>query len=298
MANYLRHEKSEVNQILYKTGQNPDKFYIILKGSVSILRTKEIKTSLSEEEYKEYLKRLYDSNELFMFEYLLKKNKHVFGEYMHKDIDLYKRNKTSNANISNLNYPNKINKEKYLSQINITNNINNETETITPKEVKKYKNVCICEYYVDKTLNAGDVFGYFSINIRSSVGQGTIIANMETDFAVMDKKSYDDITKDITDKFRRNIMRYLNNCYIFKKIDKVKLEQYIGYFNQYKTISGSKIFQEGESLKEIYFINKGVYELSKRLSLIELINIISNYTQKEEDKSFIDMIEYEVKYSK
>ena len=151
---------------------------------------------------------------------------------------------------------------------------------------------------MDKTLNAGDVFGYFSLNLRSSVGQGTFITNVETDFAVMDKKSYDDITKDITDKFKKNIIRYLNNCYIFKKIDTVKLQQYLSYFYQYKTISGTKIIQEGETLKEIHFINKGVYELSKRLSLIELMNIIFNYTQKEEDKNFIDMIEYEVEHSK
>ena len=297
MANVIKHEKSKENNFIIKTGHNIDKFFIILKGSVTVLKPKEVKVNISIEEYKQYLMKLYDLKEFLLFDHLTKKNKNVFGDGLQKELDIYKV-VSSKKNFNGLsNHINKMCKEQYLKQINIPFDKIGEIENDSTKPLRNYKCVSVYHYYIDKNLNPGDMFGDLFLNLNLGIGQGTIITNVETEFAVIDKNSFDEITTDITEKFKRNVMKFMNSCYLFKKIDLLKLQQYFFYFYLNKTVSRTSIVQEGDDVKEIFFINSGVYEVSKRMSLIELIKMISEYTQNEEDKNYMDMIEYELRSS-
>ncbi len=297
IANIIKHEKSKENNFIVRTGHNTDKFYIILKGSVTVLKPKEVKVNISVEEYKQYLMKLYDLKEFLLFDYLTKKNKNAFGDVLQKELDIYKVVSPKNNFNGLLNNLTKMSKDQYIKQINIPFDKKGENEKDSTKPLRNCKYVSIYQYYIDKNLNPGDIFGDLSLNLNLGIVNGTIITNVESDFAVIDKNKYDEIAKDFTDKFKRNVMKFLKSCYLFKKIDVLKLQQYFFYFYPNKTVSGTKIVQEGEDLKEIFFINSGVYEVSKRMSLFELIKMISEYTQNEEDKNYMDMIEYELRYS-
>ena len=104
--------------------------------------------------------------------------------------------------------------------------------------------------------------------------------------------------REIAEKFRRNLMNFLFSCYIFNAIDHSNLHQYLHYFYKDKICSKRNLFTEGEMVKEVIFIKKGVFELSKMISLSELDKMISNYIKSEDDLWNFDMMELENKYSK
>ena len=92
-------------------------------------------------------------------------------------------------------------------------------------------------------------------------------------------------------------MNFLIGCYIFTSIDHSKLQQYLNYFYMDKICSSRNLFSEGEMIKEIYFIKKGVFELSKMISISELDKMISKLLKTEDELWNFDMMELENKYS-
>ena len=63
MATYMKIEFHPANELFIKTGDKADKFFIILRGKVSCFVPKELKISISEEEYTNYLKVLHEYGE-------------------------------------------------------------------------------------------------------------------------------------------------------------------------------------------------------------------------------------------
>ena len=128
--------------------------------------------------------------------------------------------------------------------------------------------------------------------------KATILINERSYFGVLDKKTYDDISKDADEKYKKNSLNFLASCYIFNYVDLGKLSQYINSFSYEKINTVKKIFMEGESAGEIYFIKKGTFELSKNISLYDLNKILCIYGEFEEGYLNMDMLEIEKRYSK
>ena len=74
----LKCQSKEAHHFLFKIGNKGFKFYIILQGNVSVLIPKTININMNEEQYINYLKFLYSSNENYLLEKTLKNNKNIY----------------------------------------------------------------------------------------------------------------------------------------------------------------------------------------------------------------------------
>ena len=66
------------NQILFKIGEKGDKFFLILKGKVSVLIAKDLKLEMSEDEYFDYISNLMTNNETYMVNACIYANKLIY----------------------------------------------------------------------------------------------------------------------------------------------------------------------------------------------------------------------------
>ena len=78
MAAEFRYEKISTNLTVFRSGEYGDKFYLLIKGSVAELGTKEIKEQLTEEEYLIYLIRLRKYREFDLISKCLSINISIF----------------------------------------------------------------------------------------------------------------------------------------------------------------------------------------------------------------------------
>jgi CRP-like cAMP-binding protein len=78
ISNVLKYEKLNKDELLFRQGDRGDKFYIILKGSVSILIPKLVEVKLSESEYLSYLTNLKINDENDLLVKVIQLNKKIF----------------------------------------------------------------------------------------------------------------------------------------------------------------------------------------------------------------------------
>ena len=74
-------EERKYNDILYKVGDNADKFYFLLKGTSVRLKTVQYETEMNKFEYFLYMKYLYKLDENKLFNLILSKNEEIFDKY-------------------------------------------------------------------------------------------------------------------------------------------------------------------------------------------------------------------------
>ncbi len=75
----LRSEYHQRNKLIFRTGDKSGKFYIILKGSVSILKANAIKCEMTDEEFVYYIITLRRYNETELLLNCIKENRFVFN---------------------------------------------------------------------------------------------------------------------------------------------------------------------------------------------------------------------------
>ena len=78
LTNQLNYEYFEKNKIIFKNGDIPDKYYIILKGEVDIIVPNEIEVMMTEFEYFFYILRLYRFQEHPLLKKVLNKNYNLY----------------------------------------------------------------------------------------------------------------------------------------------------------------------------------------------------------------------------
>ena len=78
LSTELKYEYLDANKIIYKHGDTPDKYYILLKGEVDIIVPNEIEVMMSEFEYYNYILRLYKYQEISLLKKVLNKNYNIY----------------------------------------------------------------------------------------------------------------------------------------------------------------------------------------------------------------------------
>ena len=172
--------------MLIRFGDRGDKFYIIIRGSVSIIIPKEINVKMSEIEYLNYLILLRINNELDLLSKVLVKNKNTYL-FDDNEIDqvIKRKNKLSNdlqRKISNYlnskddkelfeNIKNLVKFDNQKSKGNLqisTENYNQNTKPVfeLEEEDNKFerKKVILFEYNKITTLITGDKFGDIALS--------------------------------------------------------------------------------------------------------------------------------------
>lgn len=181
ISSVLKYENLGKDELLFRHGDRGDKFYIILKGSVSILIPKLIETKLSESEYLSYLTNLkmYDENDLLIK--VIQLNKKIFrtdeeliDRFLKKQGTVNKgviRKNSSTLRIStdlaetikSMLKPDLYKSNKPFS-ISTTNYIQRFKPTLISNIEEERQNVIVYEYNKILTLKTGDKFGEIALS--------------------------------------------------------------------------------------------------------------------------------------
>ena len=81
IINKIKIEEKSQNDILFKIGDNAEKFYFLLKGSVMRLNTIKYESIMNKFEFFLYMKYLYKIGEIRLFNLILKENEEIFDKY-------------------------------------------------------------------------------------------------------------------------------------------------------------------------------------------------------------------------
>ena len=259
----LKCQSKEAHHFLFKIGNKGFKFYIILQGNVSVLIPKTININMNEEQYINYLKFLYSSNENYLLEKTLKNNKSIYP--INKD-------KYSGIKVNNIfNKDGKllISLDEYISYINGSKFINERNNFFEEIKIECYIKV------VD--LKEGETFGEIALMNEDSKRTASIFINNNSLFGVLKRNDYKLTIKKYLKKIKRNYITFILNSKLFENISvPIFSKVYWNYFTKINLIKGEYLFKEGDIGDKIYFLYEGDIELKTKLNL-KRINLLISY---------------------
>jgi len=319
LSEYLSSVKLKRDQILFRINDIGEHFYIILSGRVGVLKPSKKQKSCTFKEYYNFLLKLLDKDEEYLFKLNLKANSDIFFNSV-EDFKIY-QNMLIKTNIKEMLFDSSTNKDnainKIKKEINLeTNNSLNIYEDYLLKlksqdeqkflinlrnlfepnseEVEihtKYhplinlsievKNFIYYDYDNFMELRNKQFFGDFALDIPDRKRTSTIIAYEDTVLACLPSEVYlKYLFGDIT-KFRNRDVALLNNFIVFKHIKQIHFEK--NYFQDFAPFEFEKdqvIFKQGEQLEKLIIIKSGSIDLYLNANLVEINLIIKNLILK------------------
>ena len=315
---YRRFRKGE---IIVKIGERLDSFYSIIIGKINIMKPFKKTVNMTGFEYFKYLMELKKNHETYMINQCIKENEHNYViETNHIDIIHYiyllnyleyihlnkKPAKELDDVLSLINLnpqelgldPNKFNsghyKHDYLRVIkkklpNISHILFDQYSFFN--DYNTTKEVTIYEYKKVNTLKTNDFFGDSVIEHRETMNE-TFIAEEDCDMAVLTNKLYYEQIASEKTVLQDKKIADLHQNHFFRLIKYGKFsKKYFKYFINEKYNKGDIIFNEGEEIKYIYFIQEGTLDLSITKSINEIDYLTEVLLDKEDiilDKEELD----------
>ncbi len=220
--------------ILFTKGDKTDKFYIIIKGSLSIITVEEESVLLSEEQFYVYLIKLRKNGETELLDKCMKLNRNKIGE-----TDLKSWLKYRDYNPNKLSLKNSYSEEFITFLEESMNIIEYNSDNIAVKEYierisvdyNKYevknekKKYTILKYMVRRELKDNDIFGEVSFLNLKRKRTATVITNNECHFLVMNKANFNNILLIIYEKIKYDNLLFLTKKDLFKGVDKSKFSE-------------------------------------------------------------------------
>ena len=166
VAKYIQCDSYQNNQIIFRLGDEGDKFYLISKGKVSILIKKEIRLKITPQEYINHLIFLYNSDEMELLKLTIESNCFLNVKWNIPEF-LITNHKKANKQITIVpsiqEYINSM-----IPKVSNTNNSNLEELSIW-----SYFNVC--------DLKEGQTFGDVALSSMNTKRTATIICHENTE---------------------------------------------------------------------------------------------------------------------
>ena len=290
--------------IIMKIGDTPDYFYTIISGKINILKPLPKQVLLTGFQYFKYLMNIRKKKDHYLFNLCIKNNRNNYyiesnvGEIIHyiylliyfkklrfnsdPNIDLDKvldllditpEELGIDPNLVTSNYYISDNLKKIMKKIpRISVNIIDQYSFIWDSLIRR--EITIYEYKIFLSLQTNDYFGDVAIESNSH-RNATIIAAEDTYIAYLTNKLYS--TKIATEK-AAILQQKINNLHrsnFFIKININKFSKnYFCFFISKKYYKGDKLFNEGDNLKYLYFIEEGSVELTVNKTVNEITKII------------------------
>ena len=320
----MRYKNFKKGDIIIKIGERLDSFYSIILGKINIMKPFKKKVKITGFEYFKYLMELKKNKENYIINLCIRENEQNYViEPDHIDIIHYIyllnyldyihiNKKPANQlddiiNLIDLNPielnldPNKLTSEKYTHDYlkTIKKKLPNISHILFDQysffnEYSKKNEVYIFEYKKVNTLKTNDFFGESNAENKGPMNE-TIIADEDCEVAALSHKLYSEqiisekillLDKKISDLHQNHFFRLIK----FGKFSK----KYFKLFINEKYNKGDIIFNEGDEIKYIYFIQEGTVQLniSKSINEIEfLIDVLLDKKDiiEEKSKSEIDL---------
>ena len=261
----------EENTFLFKVGNIGNKFYIILKGNVSVLVPKMITLKMKEEQYIHYLQLLYSCNEQYLLDKTIKYNLNIFKI----DEELYKKKVSNliNENSNKLNIP----IDEYIKYINGEKDIDESSQYYQEVKIEGYVKV------ID--LKEGQTFGEIALINEDSKRTASIFVNTNSIFGILKTKDYKFTIKTIHLKIKRNDIHFILNSKLFDNISvPFFTHNYWNFFIKVLLQKGNFLFNEGNESEKIFFVYKGEIELKTKLNFKKINYLISYFSRKKLQK--------------
>ena len=314
---YINYNK---NDFIYKSGDIPQNFYLILKGKINVLKPAYKKEIFSGLQYFTYLMDLKKKNESFLMNSSIKENQKVYP-IIEKDINLlpyiyiqYTLNlilqdfefdfkealQISNITLESLGLNKEIEITKdYLSQNrklilshmpNIPNKIYSKYlflfDDIYKKEIQYFY---FKDFYI---LESGDFFGDFDLD-RNLKRKDTILILEDSDLVYFNYKLYGRHIFNEKQIILDREINYLHSNFFFSKIQISNfVNKYFDYFIIEKYNKNQVIFKENYPLEYIYFIKSGEVQLYSIKSPIQIQELLNDLKKRINNNKLFEEYQY------
>lgn len=263
----LKLQTAEGNSFLFRVGEPGAKFYIILKGSVSVLLPEEKKVKMSYNQYKNYLCHLYKNNEMYLFNKTYEANIDIFNisiNEIKKEVSLQndKKQISQTSSISPLTL------HEYIQSINVDwyNSKNNTSIGLI---------VTILCYHKIIVLQEGNYFGEIALVSEDQLRTASIFVNEKSYFGTLDAESYKSSIKSLQDKMKRENTLFILSTGLFKGISySLFLNKFWNLFVFRHFKKGDVLFEDTNNREVIFFILRGEIRISSEMNLKKVNNLI------------------------
>ena len=305
----MKYKSCLKNENLFKIGEEPDFFYLIIDGHVDILKPISKFEHISGFEFFSRLMNYKKDNEIYLFNLCIKENKTNFRIKI-KDADLiqYIYLIYQLENIKNFYY---VDFEKILNFLNINPEdldldptkicsneyickreklIKSKIPLITENELKYYrffedkidkKDVLIFSYQSFLTLGPGSYFGESSLGGKQ-IRNGTAHLIDNCSFGYVDRNVYDTTFYAERKAAVNKKVFFLYSNFFFNKISFKRFEKnYFAWFISNNYYNGNIIYNESQQAFFVYFIESGLIELSSSKTILDIQVLLNELKERK-----------------
>ena len=249
---HLKGEKFQSGKMVFRYGDKGTKFYLILKGSISVMILKENKIRLNYYEYIVHLIKLYAIGEVELMIKIIKANKNIYdineseiigfvnryNQKIEKELDPNKNYLLKFDEIDIKNITETLN-DIYFEIEQVYNNANEYMNIIFPfnineKEFKNFneKQLIIYSYFEITKSYPGEFFGEIALEKKGVKRSATILCSEDCLFGTLSKDAYKNSLKEIQTNERRNNIKTLMSFQIFDNLSwGIFQNNFFNYFN-------------------------------------------------------------------
>ncbi len=269
----LKYEYKPNGYIICCLGEPGDKFYILLKGIVTVLIPQEYDFEMKEKDYLKHLRRLYKMEEYDILQKTIYSNNHI--KLTQEFYDLILR---FNIHIKD----HKVSINDYLDRIMPITSEEEDEKKILKIKVKLWNYKKVCDIY------AGGTFGEVALMDEYSKRTASIITIEPCIFGTIYKDDYQEFIQESENKIRRNNIINLLTHHLFKDVREEIFVKH-NFFNLFRYIEfnqGEYIIKQGNKRDEIFFIKEGEVSIEMKASIKDINNILINFGFKIDDKKY------------
>ncbi len=312
-STYVEYQYCEAGEVLFKIFEKADKFFIILRGEMKILKpilSAEVK--ITGEQYFIKLHELVKNNEIEIVRYIIKENHDIYpisqnDIYYLKDIlfkikyrkSIYSQDTLSFDMLNNLfsEFDKNLVDELSLTSTELSSDIlkrksiNYLLNSQKNIKLKNYlflencmvtKNIKLYTYDHFHTLRTGNIFGDFGLENKTQTRTATIQAITDCQLGYINIKYYHEFISYEKQKIASRDLNFILSNFFFKNIPQNTFKQkYFSDFISCDYTKGDFLFTENSEADYIYFIKEGEVHLSiSHINLKEINSLIKDLSEK------------------
>ena len=245
-------------ETIIKYGEFGDKFYIILKGSVSIYKPIYIEKQLTPVEFSNLLIKIRDEEkDVIKYERLIQKNNHL--HFKVKDIE--------------------------------------ELEGTLPNYLYNKTKIYLEDFVNFGEYGEGFSFGEMALR-RKSTRNATIKAVRKSYFMTLNKKDYNNAMKELEEKkLSKDVDIFVTSYPIFNILSKPKILDLLSNFSKKIIYRGEYLYKQNEDADTVYFLNSGTINLSLSISFPRLNQYLYYFNNIDGNILFYIFYKKPTKYS-
>ena len=306
------------DNILFRIGDEPDNFYLIIDGRIGILKPIFRKFEMSGFEYFKHIMKLKYTNEQYLLNLTLNKNLNVFNinRFDLDDLnmillkmlieDFFHLGVKSTRTIEEICEICFVDKNFFDIQLEEGKMKNKEYLALMEKKcldklssvhqeiTQKYRNltnetikwpITLYEYKKFLELGTNDFFGDSALD-KKTTRNATIKTVQDTHFCYLELNHYSYYLRDEKQKLTKKEVEFLVKNFFFKCILHHQFEKkYLNYFIYEEGYKNEIIIRENTQIDYVYFIKEGSCELYINKNVLEIHDMINYLLQLLKDSN-------------